>query len=85
MTYFLRKLTSMPTSSDKVLQVVEARNRLATDDVALTADKLATQTEKLVKFTKYLLWFTIALVICAFIQVGIMIFDCWLQKQLFEH
>lgn len=75
----------MPDSSDKVLQVVETRHRLATDDVALTAEKLATQTEKLVKFTKYLLWFTIALVVCAFIQVGIMVFDCWLQEQLFKH
>jgi hypothetical protein len=74
----------MPSPSDKIFQVAETHHRLAMDETALTADKLATQTEKLVKFTKYLLWFTIALVDCAFIQVGIMIFDCWLQKQLFK-
>jgi hypothetical protein len=40
------------------------------------------QTDPLVKFTKSLLAFIIALVIYGVIQIGLIIFDYWLEKQL---
>lgn len=52
------------------------------DDAAITAEKLVRQTDRLVVFTKYLLWFTIALLICGLIQIGLMMFDNWLAKKL---
>jgi hypothetical protein len=45
-------------------------------------ERLEKQIDRRLVFTRYLVYFTVALLICGIIQIGLMIFDVWIARQL---
>lgn len=71
----------------KLLEIADAQKQLAheaakqTENLTEQTKRLVSETIKLTRFTKTLIWLTVAVVTSAIIQIGLMCFDLFVKYQ----